>query len=1061
MPTDGSHHTAGNWLIPLQRPLQQPCMGSLLVRVGGLDTRMKTIFDLCEPRDDVVRGRMPDEEFAADLAAVIDDRAPREYADPAVFFQNTYPTKGLKTLLDTVCRRLSGQGGEHNSLIRLDTQFGGGKTHNLIALLHAARGMSGVTSPDEFIDPGLLPREEVRIAALDGENSDPANGVRLDERIVARSLWGEMAYRLAGRQGFERVRKSDEEHIAPGVSTIEELFGGQPTLILLDEIAVYLRKVARVYPDQTDQFTAFIQALLKAVSATPNVALVFTLAVRTEDQVAKDAYRSEQQIAMQAFEEAESVIARKATQLNPTAEDETIDVLRRRLFDDVDLGAAHAVTEQYFDLWDRNKNIMPAEAFNAETREQFRRGYPMHPELLNTLIEKTSSLATFQRTRGMLRLLARTVEHLWTERPDDSFAIHPHHIDPAFEKIRGELTTKLGQSGYAAALTSDVAAVPGTSPAIAQHIDRTDFPGQPPVTGYLASTIFLHTLAYGENAQGITAEWLRYSVCSPSIEPAVIEEARKRFVQESLYLDDKPGSPLRFRTEPNLTQMIRKAATEVDYSDLRTQLNENISRLFGDRSHGFEFVAFPAGPYDIPDEIGDGKPYLAILGHDAFSVSDEPTSLPQEIVRMATRKGAREEYREFRNNVVFVVADHRRVEDMKQAVRHRLALGELQRPERIHDLADYQQRQLKERHEKSSFEVAQAIAHCYRHLFYPYHIALSDDAMMTHTAIEFSNLSDSPGNAQLHVKRTLRDLQKLLEGADQPPAPTFVRDQTALKVGGSSSTQELRNEFRKSPKLPILLDDDPFYRCIRQGIENGHFVLREGDQLWGPGDPAPAISISENVFVHTMKNAQEKHLWPRQPEPDVTAESGGQTATTADPPPSGNGATTSTTSTTPEADTSPAGTTLTAQAPLAQALREIFEEARSKTINRLGEVRIRIYNDQRSTWNLHQAVATYNHASARCEFNLEDLEVDGVERFSVLFRGRIDKANAVKSFLDSQMRTADEIAFNSMYGLHFDEGLSTTPDAAEQFIKAMTKYGAGEAFVEAEAQPESQTDQTL
>jgi predicted AAA+ superfamily ATPase len=153
----------------------------------------------------------------------------------------------MKELLKAVCLRLSGIGGEVSSIIRLGTQYGGGKTLSLIALVHAVRGMKGVPTPENFVNRTILPVGDVRIAALDGENADPANGLTLEPGLLARSLWGEMAYRLAGRAGYERVRVSDERHIAPGADTIRELFGGQPTLILLDEISVYLRKVERTF----------------------------------------------------------------------------------------------------------------------------------------------------------------------------------------------------------------------------------------------------------------------------------------------------------------------------------------------------------------------------------------------------------------------------------------------------------------------------------------------------------------------------------------------------------------------------------------------------------------------------------------------------------------------------------------------------------------------------------------------------------------------------------------------------------------------------------------------
>jgi predicted AAA+ superfamily ATPase len=140
------------------------------------------------------------------------------------------------------------------------------------------------------------------------------------------------------------VQESDRKHIAPGADTLRELFGGEPTLILLDEVSVYLRKVERVHPGASNQFTAFLQALIKAVESSPNAALVLTLAVGKDAQ-ARDAYREEHERALGSLAEAEAIASRKATQLNPTEEDETADVLRRRLFDDVDMAAATTVCD--------------------------------------------------------------------------------------------------------------------------------------------------------------------------------------------------------------------------------------------------------------------------------------------------------------------------------------------------------------------------------------------------------------------------------------------------------------------------------------------------------------------------------------------------------------------------------------------------------------------------------------------------------------------------------------------------------------------------------------------
>src|SRR5262249_10535559 len=159
---------------------------------------------------------------------------------------------------------------------------------------------------------------------------------------------------LAKKAGYERIRRSDEQMVAPGAETIAELFGNEPTLILLDELSVYLRKAMKAAPGAGDQLTAFLTSLFKAVESSNRAPLVYTLAISKEGQ-ALDAYALENQYIADRMAEAESVSARKATLLNPTEDDETVKVLRRRLFERVDTEKAAEVIAAYRGLWSSNK----------------------------------------------------------------------------------------------------------------------------------------------------------------------------------------------------------------------------------------------------------------------------------------------------------------------------------------------------------------------------------------------------------------------------------------------------------------------------------------------------------------------------------------------------------------------------------------------------------------------------------------------------------------------------------------------------------------------------------
>lgn len=326
-----------------------------------------TIFETCRPRPDVLKGAVAEADFAADLAQVIAGRGPQEYLDPARFFANTYPTRGIGNLPLNVCQRLTGTGGEVAAIFRLDTSYGGGKTHGLIALAHVARGLQGVSNIKEFIAPSLLPNGPVRIAAFDGENADPANGRAMGDGVLAHTPWGEIAYALAGKDGYDRVRASDESHVAPGTETLRELFGGEPTLILLDELSVYLRKVHNL-AGARNQLTAFLTSLFKAVESAPRAALVYTLAIG-KDGRASDAYNEENQFIADRMAEVESVSARMATLLNPTEEDETVQVLHRRLFESIDEEKAAPVIEAY--------RALLVDRIHQQTQEAESRGFDL------------------------------------------------------------------------------------------------------------------------------------------------------------------------------------------------------------------------------------------------------------------------------------------------------------------------------------------------------------------------------------------------------------------------------------------------------------------------------------------------------------------------------------------------------------------------------------------------------------------------------------------------------------------------------------------------------------
>ena len=1006
-----------------------------------------TIFETTRPREDVLRGAISDADFAADLARVVSGRGGSDYADPAHFFARTYPTRGLRNLLSNVGRRLTGAGGEAAAIFRLDTSYGGGKTHGLIALVHAARGMRGVTDIREFVDPALVPRGPVRIAAFDGENADPANGRDMGGGVLAFTPWGEIAHALAGREGYERVRASDEHRVAPGAGTLGELFGGEPALILLDEISVYLRKVRR-FDDARDQLTAFLTSLFKAVEGAPNVVLVYTLAIG-KDGRAGDAYGEENRFVADRMAEAESVSARKATLLNPTEEDETIQVLRRRLFEEIDEAKAPAVVDAYRSLWTAHGESLSAEAARPETAEAFLASYPLHPEVLETLTGKTATLANFQRVRGMLRLLARTVSHLWEHRPADATAIHLHHIDPGHEPIRQEVVTRLQQSAFTPAITRDVAAGAAGAAgkrALAQEIDAVHHRGMPPYAGYVARTILMHTFAFNEPLKGLSPERLRYSVLGPATDLSFIEDARRKFLTESAYLDDRPGAPMRFLAEANLSQIIRRAEGQVDAGEVRAHLNDRIREIFGGRV--FEMAAFPDGPFDVPDEVGDGRPKLVVPSYDAVTIGAAVEDVPELVGRILSRKGAEgSALRALRNHLVFVVADDARTADMHNRTRRRLALGDMRKSEHLAELAEHQQIKVRELESRSEQELALSVQQCYRHVFYPSrHRVGAGGTDLAHTAIDVHSASDRPGAGQQQIVRALRDLGKLRLPEDEPDSPAYVRDRTPLKKG-QIATRALRDEFRRDPALPILSGDDVFVRGVRLGIEQGEYVYRRGDLLFGPGDPPAGIVIDEQSVILTMAYARDKGIWPR-PEPAAAefplsgGKGGGPSGGVPVEPPAPK-----------PGDGPPAGperTSFAAEGVLKEALLRLWEQARAADVGRIGTLTIRMF-EAGDAFRLLGAVGAVPGADKTVILE-GGYETSNGGSFELEFRGPVADAQPVREFIEPQLRDASVRTLQAGFELVFADGLAMEGDAAGNLTERLSRFASGAAYVSAVAE---------
>ena len=633
-------------------------------------------------------------------------------------------------------------------------------------------------------------------------------------------------------------------------------------------------------------------------------------------------------------------------------------------------------------------------------------------------------------------------------RPVDATAIHVHHINPGYEPIRQEIVTRLGQNAYVPAISNDIAG--GEGKALAQEIDERDHVGMPPYASYSARTIFLHTLAFNEPLRGISPEDLRYSVLSPATDLSFIEQARKKFVADSAYLDDRPGAEtrMRFLAEANLRQIIRREERHVDAGEARAQLDDRIKKIFGG-NRTFDMIPFVSGPFDVPDEVGDGRPKLALLHYDALTVGASVDVVPEIIASIYERKGAEgKALRSLRNHVVFLVPDDAHKDEMQRRMRERLALQELQKPERLLDLAEHQQEKLRELERKSEQDVAIAIQLCYRHLLYPSRNRVQGSAVdLAHSALDMHSVSQKPGAGQEEIVRALRDQGKLRLSEDEPDSPAYIRDRTALKRG-ELTTYALRDEFRRDPALPILIGDDIFRRGVLRGVDSGEYVYRRGELLFGPGDPTVSIDIDEQSVVFTMVFARNHGIWPRpepkQEPPPAKVEGDGGGATPPHPPGKE----------TPPSQVEPVSGTFKGEGVLREALVKVWEQARSKKVEALSSLEIRMF-EASDGFRLLGAVGAV--AGAEKTVTMEGgYETRDSGCYEMKFRGPVGDAQPIREFLEPQLRDAETTELQIRFRLAFGDGLPLGGDAPEKLTDRLGRFAGGAAYVSATAEAKGQ-----
>jgi len=872
---------------------------------------MQSIRKTCKPRKDIIEGSFNPEIFTASISQVVSAYSGKGsaidsiYTDAEAFFQEaTFPTEGLQRVVRDVMGRLNGDNSKP-AIHRLETAFGGGKTHTLIALTHLAhRGTEIAEAAADVIDSKILQApgsiDVVAIACDEMPVIAPSG-----EKILAHTLWGEIALRLGGEDFYKDNQQEVTSDAFPGQYFLERMFEGRKVLVMLDELAQYATRYNASHVGGGEQISAFLMALLGYARTHDGLSIVLTLASQSdafqgqtgmlqhvltstlgrqvdEEEAAALAQRANQSIM--------SVVKRDATTTVPVRPTEISRVLARRLFTNINEAEARTTADAYMEMYKRSGAQLPEAASQEDYKNAIVANYPFHPSFIAYLTNKLASSESFQGTRGVLRVLAMAIRTIWQHQRNIPL-IHTSHLDVANPDLADELIGRTGANDLITVLNADIGGADSENlemgASVAQVLDRANpHPKGLPLYEWTWKTVFLHSLVgrsegLSSNIFGITFSDALLEVAMPNLPPSQVEIALNAIVNEAYYLREKDGRYYA-NTDPTEARIVSTIKQGLLPDDIAEQLTIVARKVVSHNSPTFQVAQDVSQPEHIPDHTG--RPVLAIIPLDANKID------PNE---MATTFGEGQPRLE-QNNVFMLVPETVQVagdawsEDRVKKAQYR--------KDRLNDLARtvIAMRRLQNRPEDYGMSAGKLQTSGFTAKLKERELALQTTVAQAYDSILFPDASgkitqksikQAGGEGGASVDEEIHRV--LVEEGELVTAESAITQATLLQlgklffdtIGQTPSLKQITDQFNQNRRWPILDNPRVLEQIIRSGVEKGQWCLyrMESAESTKPehfysretGGIPLDLKLSDTHWKLVSKQGAKQRGWNPEAEPPV------------------------------------------------------------------------------------------------------------------------------------------------------------------------------------------------
>lgn len=773
---------------------------------------LKPWREIAVPHEDVLKGTFQQAEFAADLSRVHAGTASGEYQNPVLFFQRTFITEGMRLLLDSVVRRLAGKGGD--PVIQLQTAFGGGKTHTMLAVYHLAKGdapASDLQGIGEILSAAhIVELPRARVAVLDGNKSAPNQPVKRDGQAV-RTLWGDLAWQLGGAEAYALVADADASGTSPGKAALEALLSScAPCVILIDELVAYVRQFEEgksLTGGTFDSNLSFVQALTEALKAVPTAVLLASLPESDKE--------AGSQRGVKALEALAHYFGRVQALWKPVATEEAFEIVRRRLFTSInDKLAMEAVCRAFADFYTANRDDFPQETQESRYLERLVHAYPIHPEVFDRLYEDWSTLDNFQRTRGVLKMMAKVIHRLWRDGNNDPL-IMPGSFPIYDGDVRNEIINYLPQ-GWDPVIERDVDGERAETTEIENKDTRF---GSVQACRRAARAVFLGSAPTTTNqlTRGLELERVILGVIQPGQQIGLFKDALRRLGDRLHYLNHA-NNRFWLDTRPNLRrEMEERKRRFQDKEDVFPTVRERVQRGFASGVFGGIHVFTDSG--DVPD---DWALRLVVLPPDAaFSKSGQSLAIDRA-TEILKKRGDQPRFKQ--NRLIFLAADYDSVSRLKDHVRSFLAWRSI--------VADYKDnrivldnlmaKQASASLEQAEETVRRMIRETYKWLVAPMQEARPGKGL---SELRWEHFLVNPGaqNWSQEIERVLKENELLINEWAPIHLAKVLKDWFWKDEAKEASALNVWQQSCQQLYLPRLKDDTVFQMTMAAGAESRDF----------------------------------------------------------------------------------------------------------------------------------------------------------------------------------------------------------------------------------------------